>query len=74
MFTVLGFHNLLMYRSLTKYKVVSDRCLTDSDNRLIINLPNLDQILSTLSPISISWVASLTNGFDSCDWSGNETG
>ena len=72
--TVLGFHNFLMYRNLTKYYVVSDHCLTDSDNRLITDLPNLDQILSTASPISLSWVKSLTNGFHSCDWSGNETG
>jgi hypothetical protein len=72
--TVLGYHSLLMYRTLTKYNVVSDQCYTDSDNRLITDLPNLGKILSTPSPISLSWVTSLTNGFDSCDWSSKETG
>lgn len=47
--TVLGFHNLLMYRTVTEYNVVSDQCLTDSDNRLITDLPNLDQF----SPIDL---------------------
>jgi hypothetical protein len=56
MITVVGFHNLLMYRNLTKYNVVSDHCLTDSDNRLITDVPNLDQILSTPSHISLSGV------------------
>jgi len=64
----------LMYRTLTKYNVVSEQCLTDSDNRLITDLPNLDEILCIQSPISLSWVTSLTNGPDSCDWSSKETG
>lgn len=71
---VIGFHTLLMYRTLTKCNVVSGHCLTDSDNLLITDLPTLDQILSTPSPISLPWVTSLTNGFDSRDWSDNETG
>jgi hypothetical protein len=74
MVTVLGFHNLLIYRTLTNYDAVLDHCLIDSDNRLIIDLPNLDQILSNSSHISLSWVTSVTNGFDSCGCSGNETG
>ena len=72
--TVLGFHSHLMYRILTKYNVMSDHCLIDSDNRLITDLQNLDQILSNPSPISLSWVTSLTNVFDSRDWSENEKG
>jgi len=72
--TLLGFHTPVMYRTLAKYNVVSGHCLTDSDNRLITDLPTLDQILSTPSPISLIWVTSLTNGFDSRDWSDNETG
>jgi len=71
---VLGFHTLVLYRTLTKYNVVSGHCLTDSDNRMITDLPSLDQILSIPSPISLPWVTSLTNGFDSRDWSDNETG
>jgi len=71
--SVPSFRTLVRYRTLIKYNVASDHCLADSDNRLITDLPTLDQILSTLSPISLLWVTSLTNGFDSRDWSGNET-